>query len=113
MSIAHCSGAKADGPFWLGLVSEQVESAADSPAHAGDAVVNVLERLRVADVVQAVWPATATRSTPLARLVATLPEGESPTVAVLEGDRLVGIGPFLFALYFFFQNVNRLLPPGL
>jgi sortase A len=26
---------------------------------------------------------------------------------------LVGIGPFLFALYFFFQNVNRLLPPGL
>ncbi|HSJ91900.1 MAG TPA: sortase [Ilumatobacter sp.] len=26
---------------------------------------------------------------------------------------LVGIGPFLFCLYFFFQNVNRLLPPGL
>ncbi len=26
---------------------------------------------------------------------------------------LVGIGPFLFVLYFFFQNVNRLLPPGL
>ena len=24
-----------------------------------------------------------------------------------------GIGPFLFCLYFFFQNVNRLLPPGL
>ena len=26
---------------------------------------------------------------------------------------LVGIAPFLFALYFFFQNINRLLPPGL
>ena len=26
---------------------------------------------------------------------------------------LVGIAPFLFCLYFFFQNVNRLLPPGL
>lgn len=26
---------------------------------------------------------------------------------------LVGVGPFLFALYFFFQNINRLLPPGL
>jgi sortase A len=26
---------------------------------------------------------------------------------------LVGILPFLFALYFFFQNVNRLLPPGI
>ncbi len=26
---------------------------------------------------------------------------------------LVGIAPFLFALYFFFQNINRLLPPGI
>ncbi len=26
---------------------------------------------------------------------------------------LVGIAPFLFALYFFYQNVNRLLPPGI
>ena len=26
---------------------------------------------------------------------------------------LFGIAPFLFALYFFFQNVNRLLPPGI
>ncbi len=26
---------------------------------------------------------------------------------------LVGIAPFVVALYFFFQNVNRLLPPGL
>ena len=26
---------------------------------------------------------------------------------------LVGILPFLFCLYFFFQNINRLLPPGL
>lgn len=26
---------------------------------------------------------------------------------------LVGIFPFLFALYFFFQNINRLLPPGI
>ena len=25
---------------------------------------------------------------------------------------LIGIGPFLIALYFFFQNINRLLPPG-
>jgi len=26
---------------------------------------------------------------------------------------LAGFAPFMFALYFFFQNVNRLLPPGL
>ncbi len=26
---------------------------------------------------------------------------------------LVGIGPFVVTLYFFFQNVNRLLPPNL
>jgi sortase A len=26
---------------------------------------------------------------------------------------LVGVGPFVITLYFFFQNVNRLLPPNL
>ena len=26
---------------------------------------------------------------------------------------LVGIVPFLVCLYFFYQNVNRLLPPGI
>ncbi|QQS25873.1 MAG: hypothetical protein IPM43_05780 [Actinomycetota bacterium] len=26
---------------------------------------------------------------------------------------LVGVAPFVFVLYFFFQNVNRLLPPNL
>ncbi len=26
---------------------------------------------------------------------------------------LVGIAPFIVTLYFFFQNVNRLLPPNL
>ena len=26
---------------------------------------------------------------------------------------LIGIMPFVVALYFFFQNVNRLLPPNL
>jgi sortase A len=26
---------------------------------------------------------------------------------------LVGIGPFVVVLYFFFENVNRLLPPNL
>ena len=26
---------------------------------------------------------------------------------------LVSVAPFLVALYFFFQNINRLLPPGL
>jgi CBS domain-containing protein len=83
----------------FGLVAEQVESAADSPAHAGDAVVNVLERLRVADVVQAIWPATASRSTPLSQLVGHLPEGEAPTVAVLERDRLVGLIPFATLLH--------------
>jgi hypothetical protein len=26
---------------------------------------------------------------------------------------LVGIGPFVIVLYFWFENVNRLLPPNL
>jgi len=78
----------------FGLIEEQLGSAADSPAHAGDAVVNVLERLPVGAVMQGIWPAVANRSTPLARLVASLPVGEVPTVAVVEGPELVGLISF-------------------
>ena len=28
-------------------------------------------------------------------------------------DRLVGIGPFVVTLYFFFENISRLLPSNL
>jgi hypothetical protein len=44
----------------------------------------------------------------LDRRVAAEPEGAAQLVGAL-----VGIVPFVVALYFFFQNVNRLLPAAL
>lgn len=73
------------------LVAGQVPGPADSPTHAGDLLVGLLERIRVRDAMQAVWPAVAERSAPLARVIASLPEGEAPVVAVVEQDRLVGV----------------------
>jgi len=77
-----------------GLIDAQVTSSADSPAHAADAIVSVLERVQVGDILQGVWPAVAQRATPLSQLVASLPAGEPPTVAVLEDGRLVGVISF-------------------
>ena len=46
-----------------GLIEEQVPGAADSPAHAGDAVVGLLERVRVHEAMRGVWPAVVERCT--------------------------------------------------
>ncbi len=74
-----------------GLIEEQVPGASDSPAHAGDAVVGLLERVRVQEAMRGVWPAVVERSTPLARVVAALPPGEAPLAVVVERGRAVGV----------------------
>ena len=74
-----------------GLIEEQVPGASDSPAHAGDAVVGLLERVRVHEAMRGVWPAVVERSTPLARVVAALPQGDAPLAVVVEQGRAVGV----------------------
>ncbi len=74
-----------------GLIDEQVPSSADSPAHAGDAVVGLLERVRVHQAMRGVWPAVVERATPLARVVATLPAGDAPLAVVLAQSRVAGV----------------------
>jgi CBS domain-containing protein len=77
-----------------GLVSEQLASPADSPTHAGDLLVGLLERVRVAEAARSVWPAVVERATPLARIVASLPSGQPPTAIVVESGRVVGVISF-------------------
>jgi CIC family chloride channel protein len=74
-----------------GLIDEQVPGSADSPAHAGDAVVGLLERARVHEAMRGVWPATVERATKLARVVEALPAGDAPLAVVLERGRPVGV----------------------
>ena len=74
-----------------GLIDEQVESAADSPAHAADTVIGLLERARVHQGMRGVWPAVVERATPLARVIAALPAGGAPLAVVLERGRVAGV----------------------
>jgi CIC family chloride channel protein len=78
------------GRRW-GLNVEQVRSAVESPAHAGDAVITMLETTRVADLMQSDWPDVARPTTTLGELVAGLRAGTRPHIAVLDNDRLAGL----------------------
>jgi chloride channel protein, CIC family len=75
----------------FGLVSAQTPTSAESPAHAGDAVVSLLERHRVAEVMDAHWPYRVHPATPLAAILRSLVPGVQPTVPVLSDERLVGL----------------------
>jgi CIC family chloride channel protein len=75
----------------FGIVSSQVQSPAESPAHAGDIVVALLERYHVEEVMDRAWPHRAMPSTPLGAIVGSLPTGVRPMVPVLSNGRLVGI----------------------
>jgi len=75
----------------FGIVSSQVQSPAESPAHAGDIVVALLERYHVEEVMDRAWPHRAMPSTPLGVIVGSLPTGVRPMVPVLSNGRLVGI----------------------
>jgi len=78
------------GRRW-GLIEDQVKSAADSPAHAGDAMIHLLESYLVRDVMERNWPFLAAPSTRLSELLASVQSGTRPHFAVLRDDRLVGL----------------------
>ena len=78
----------------FGIMDAQLLSSADSPAHAGDLLVGLLERVRVSEVMQGVWSAVAEPKTPLARVLASLPPGEHPTAIVLSHGHPVGVISF-------------------
>lgn len=75
----------------FGMVEDQVDSPADSPAHVGDGLMHVLERHRVGDVMDRDWPLRAAPSTPLPALLDKVSDGIPPHIAVVSGERLVGM----------------------
>lgn len=76
-----------------GVVDAQLASAADSPTHAGDLLVNLLEQIHVREVASK-WPAVVARRTPLAEIIAALPKRQPATAVVLEGERVRGLISF-------------------
>lgn len=79
------------GRRW-GLNTAQVGSASDSPAHAGDVILNLLETWRVKDLMikAANWPAKVEKQTPVHKLLTLLKPGQRPHIVVLDQDTLVG-----------------------
>ena len=85
-----CSSAYLVGRRW-GLNDEQLQSSADSPAHAGDAIVHMLESWRVGDLVQPHWAETVTPDATLGEMVKLIRPGTRPVFAVVDRGRIVGL----------------------
>jgi CIC family chloride channel protein len=78
------------GRRW-GLNDEQVRTAADSPTHAADPIVHLLESWRVGQLMQKKWPMTVAPGAGLEEIIAKLEPGNRPLVAVADNDDLKGV----------------------
>jgi len=75
----------------FGLNSEQVRTAADSPTHAADPVMHLLESWRVSDVMQRIWPMTVPSDAPVDEIIERIVPGTRPVIAVADGGELRGV----------------------
>lgn len=85
-----CSSAYVVGRRW-GLNDEQVRTAADSPAHAADAVLHMLESNTVSQLTDREWHLVATPDMRLHDMVEHIRPGTRPVFAVIDGERIVGL----------------------
>ncbi len=74
-----------------GLNPEQVPTSAQSPAHAGDLIMHLLERWKVRDIMEPVWEDTVAPETTLRELVERVRPGTRPVFAVSKNGELAGI----------------------
>jgi CIC family chloride channel protein len=80
------------GRRW-GVYAEQVGSPHDSPAHAGESMISLLEALRVKDLMDEIWPYVVGPEKTLPEIVSLMTRGARPTFAVVNGRRLLGTIP--------------------
>ncbi len=85
-----CMSAYVFGRRW-GLNHEQVRTSAESPVHAGDAIIHMLESWRVDQLMEPAWKDTVSPDTPLPALVERIRPGTRPVFAVARNGRLLGI----------------------
>jgi CIC family chloride channel protein len=78
------------GRRW-GLNDEQVRTIADSPTHAADPIVHLLESWRVGELMRPDWPMTVPPNAGLEEVIERLEPGTRPVVAVAEGENLRGV----------------------
>jgi len=85
-----CASSYIVGKRW-GLNDGQVRSSPESPAHAGDVAIHILEGGRVHDVMQTAWKETVRPDTPFSELVRRSEPGTRPAFAVVERGVLRGV----------------------
>jgi len=73
-----------------GLNTEQLRTSADSPAHAADGLIHILESWRVRDLMEKESLVVAP-STSLGEMVKMVKPATRPVFAVVDADRLVGV----------------------
>lgn len=78
------------GRRW-GLNDQQVPTSAESPAHAGDLIVHMLEMHTVGELVRDNPNGVVQPGTTLNELAGRLQPGVQPTFVVVESDRIVGL----------------------
>lgn len=78
------------GRRW-GLNTAQVRSSVESPVHAGDALIHMLESWQVRDLMDREWPYKVHPATSLGEMAGRMRAGTRPVFAVVDNDRLVGI----------------------
>ena len=74
-----------------GLNPEQVRSVAESPVHAGDAIIHLLESWRVREIMEPRWKETVSPEATIEELVKQIQPGTRPVFAVAENGELRGI----------------------
>ncbi len=74
-----------------GLNPEQVRSSAESPVHAGDAIVHLLESWRVREIMEPRWEETVGPEATVEELVKRIQPGTRPVFAVAKDGVLEGI----------------------
>lgn len=74
-----------------GLNDEQVRTATDSPVHAADPMIHVLESWRVRELTETVWPMTVDPDMGLDELIRKIEPGTRPVIAVARDGRLYGL----------------------
>lgn len=85
-----CVSSYVVGRRW-GLNAEQVRSAAESPAHAADGIIHMLEGWRVSQFMDTDHSVTAAPDEPLTDIVRRITPGTRPVFAVLNGSALAGL----------------------
>ncbi len=89
-SMLVCVAAYVVGRRW-GLNREQVPTSAESPVHAADAVVHLLQHSRVEDFADRQWPQVVAPATPLGEMIRRIAPGDPPAVAVVDNGALCGM----------------------